>query len=89
MEDQRLTDIAQAQEAARAEIAKFLGDMKVGDNGPVDILIAFRCPDGQTGFWSTPGATLVQLGMLELVKGALLAQAGVGAQQVRTAEGVH
>jgi hypothetical protein len=72
MGSQKLSEEAQAQAAVRAEIEGFLADTR-GENAPVEIIIAFSCPDGQFGFCATNyGGALRQIGMLEAVKKAIL-----------------
>lgn len=64
---------AQAQHLARAEVQSMLDSM-TGENAPIDVVICFRCPDGQFGYFRTANYALVQVGMLEAAKAALLTQ---------------
>lgn len=75
MSQQNLEAIARAQAAVQAELKQFLADAMAGDNAPVDVIITFRCPDGQFGYYSTPGDTIEMVGMLEAAKANLLVQA--------------
>lgn len=86
MEAPGADDVAYAQKGVREEMMDFMKDLG-GENCPVELLIAFRCPDGQIGYYKTPGYLPEQIGLLELVKAELIAQGKV--QQVQPAKGTH
>lgn len=86
MESPQADDKSWAQHKAREELMSILKDM-AGENAPVELVIAFRCPDGQIGFYRTPGYLPGQIGLIELVKQALIKQGTV--QQVQPVKGAH
>lgn len=86
MDKLEANDTTYAQHEVRKEMMDFMKDLG-GENAPVEIVIAFRCPDGQVGFYKSPGYLPGQVGLLELVKSELIAQGKV--QQVQPAKGAH
>lgn len=75
MTDEQKARIKESQDEARREVAAFFDDM-TGENGPVDVVIAFRCPDGQVGYVRTDKSMPHDLvGLIEIAKHSILASA--------------